>query len=303
MLTFDRKTLFMDSIQEIIRKNLSEKLKTEVVIKSNTPLSGGCINHASKLVTSAGTFFIKWNSNCAPDVFLREAESLKELAKPKNPFLKIPEVIACKEVNQTPGFIILEYLQPSSGLGFQKKLGRGLASIHLTTSERFGFYADNYCGSTLQNNSWNGNWVSFFGEQRLRHLLNLIKKSNGMDASILNLYEKLIDKLPELIPTDSVPSLIHGDLWSGNFMNTIHGPALIDPASYYADREMEMGIITLFGGFSQPFWDGYNEIFPLPSGWEERNKLYQLYHILNHYFIFGGSYGNQALTVVRRFVK
>jgi fructosamine-3-kinase len=112
----------------------------------------------------------------------------------------------------------------------------------------------------------------------------------------------LLAKLPALLPKESTPALIHGDLWSGNYMYTSKGTALIDPAVYYADREMEFAIITMFGGFSQTFFDAYNEINPLEPDWNERNLIYQLYHILNHYYLFGGGYLQQALSMVKRFV-
>ncbi|NQU87044.1 MAG: fructosamine kinase family protein [Mariniphaga sp.] len=292
----------MNSILEIVQKRLAEKLNLEIEIQSNSSLGGGCINHASKLVTSAGVFFLKWNNHCASDVFLREAESLKELRKEQNPYLKIPEVILYKKLDSTPGFLLLEYLEPSSGFDNDANMGRGLATIHLITSEKFGFSNDNYCGDTIQDNLWNINWIDFYGQQRLLHLVNLIKQERSLDSSSIKLYEKLYEKLPELIPEESTPALIHGDLWSGNYMLTSQGPALIDPASYYADREMEMGIMTMFGGFSQQFWSGYNEVYPLPNDWADRNKLYQLYHILNHYYIFGGGYGHQAISVARKYI-
>ncbi len=114
-------------------------------------------------------------------------------------------------------------------------------------------------------------------------------------------YEKLLQKIPQLLPLASEPALIHGDLWSGNYMITEKGPALIDPASYYADREMEMGIMTMFGGFSSRFYDAYNQVYPLLSDWRERNQLYQLYHVLNHYYLFGGGYQNQAIRIAQYF--
>jgi len=116
------------------------------------------------------------------------------------------------------------------------------------------------------------------------------------------IYDKLLNRISTLIPEESVPVLIHGDLWSGNYMISKNGPALIDPASYYADREMEFAIITMFGGFSRRFYDAYNEINPLPAGWKQRNSLYQLYHVLNHYYLFGGGYRAQALQIAKSYV-
>ena len=133
-------------------------------------------------------------------------------------------------------------------------------------------------------------------------MVDLIRMQGGYNSATIAVFEKLVNKLPELIPEGSKPALIHGDLWSGNYMYTSAGPALIDPAACYAGREMEMGIMTMFGGFSQRFWDAYNEEYPLPPDWRERNKLYQLYHILNHYYLFGGGYGQQAVSVARRYV-
>ena len=180
-------------------------------------------------------------------------------------------------------------------------LGRGLAEIHQYENDQFGFYHDNYCGSTIQDNSWNENWIDFFGNQRIGHLINLIKKSRGLEASEERTYDKLIQKLPELINHGPKPGLIHGDLWSGNYMYSGNGPAIIDPASCYADREFELSITNMFGGFSDTFWQAYQEAYPLPKGWQERNTLYMLYHYLNHYHLFGGYYGSQALQIAKKF--
>jgi fructosamine-3-kinase len=149
---------------------------------------------------------------------------------------------------------------------------------------------------------WKPDWMTFFTENRLGWMLKLIKEKRFLASSEQQLFEQLIEKLPEIIPADSVPSLIHGDLWSGNYMLTANGPALIDPAASFSDREMEFGMITLFGGFSQCFFDAYHEAFPLPVGWKQRNRLYQLYHILNHYFLFGGGYLQQAVQIARQYL-
>lgn len=283
--------------------HLSKKLGTSVVIQTNGPLGGGCINHASKIETNAGTFFLKWNRNCETDLFLREAESLEELRKAAASQLVVPEVFAVKEVDASPGFLVLEYLEPGYGSGnSDEKLGSGLAVIHQYSAEKFGFYNDNYCGSTPQKNSWTNSWTEFFSNNRMAFLLNLIQKERPLPAGEIKVYEQLLNKIPELVPKNAVPALIHGDLWSGNYMNTPGGPALIDPAAYYADREMEMGIMTLFGGFSQRFYSAYNEVYPLPPEWRERNRLYQLYHVLNHYYLFGGGYRSQALNIAKSYI-
>ncbi|MBW6535331.1 MAG: fructosamine kinase family protein [Mariniphaga sp.] len=294
---------FNTIILKEVESHLSKKFGEDVKIYTSDSLGGGCINHASKIETSAGTFFLKWNGNCMADMFLREAESLEELRKAAAGKLAVPEVFAAKEVGVSPGFLVLEYLEPGYDSGNSDQiLGRGLATIHQYSAEKFGFYHDNYCGSTPQDNSEKTNWAEFFRDNRLGFLLQLIQKERPLPEGEMQVYEQLLNKIPELIPTNSVPALIHGDLWSGNYMNTTSGPALIDPASYYADREMEMGIMTMFGGFSQRFYSAYNEVHPLPSEWPERNMLYQLYHILNHYYLFGGGYRSRALQIAKSYL-
>lgn len=292
-----------NQIHEEAEQMLTESLGQQVSIKSSGALGGGCINNASKLETNAGTFFLKWNAGGESDMFLREAEGLKELKIAARGNLIIPEVFAAKETDDSPGFLVLEHLETgSSSPGDDQVLGRGLAIIHKYSKEKFGFYNNNYCGSTPQNNSWTTNWIEFFRDNRLGRLLDLIQKNRPLSSSELSIFHKLLDKIPHLLPAESQPALIHGDLWSGNYMMTSKGPALIDPAAYYADREMEMGIMTMFGGFSQRFYDAYNEINPLPSHWKERNSLYQLYHVLNHYYLFGGGYGSQALRIAKSYI-
>lgn len=298
--------LFGGGIEQItkqVEQSLSEKLGEDVKVLSSGTLGGGCINNASKLETTKGNFFLKWNSDSEKNMFLREAESLQELRIAAKSELVVPEVFAAKEIDETPGFLVLEMLDsdsPSSDT--DEILGRGLATIHLHAAEKFGFHNNNYCGSTLQDNSWKKSWVEFFRDNRLRFLLNLIQQERPLSSSQTKVYDKLLEKIPVLIPDDSEPVLIHGDLWSGNYMLTSNGPALIDPASYYANREMEMGIMTMFGGFSQQFYSAYNEVNPLPAEWRDRNRLYQLYHVLNHYYLFGGGYGQQALSIARSYI-
>ena len=137
----------------------------------------------------------------------------------------------------------------------------------------------------------------------LTEAIRAIERERKLSASDRALYDRVIARLTELLPSTSTPSLIHGDLWSGNVMITTRGPALFDPACAYADRELEFGITTLFGGFSERFWSAYQEAWPLPAGWRERNPLYQLYHLLNHHLLFGGGYGAQALRIARAFVS
>lgn len=286
-----------------LEDRLSDALGQPVSIRHSGAIGGGCINHASKLQTNAGVFFLKWNASCATDIFLREAEGLRELKKASGGVLKIPDIICVGEIGEFPGFLIQEYLEPGySNSNDDEKLGMGLAHIHKFSNADFGFSNNNYCGDTIQNNSWKADWIEFYRENRLKYLISLIQMRYDLSYSVLDTFERLISKLEQLIPANTTPSIIHGDLWSGNYMITAQGPALIDPAVYYANREMEFGIITMFGGFSSRFFDAYNHVYALDSDWQDRNPLYQLYHILNHYFLFGGSYLSQAIRVAKRYL-
>ena len=290
-----------DGVLNEIVAFLSGKSGDKVQIVRTTPVGGGCIHHATKVETTSGSYFLKWNDVCAGDLFEREAESLLELKKAGAEDLVIPEVIHAGRAGEVPGFLLLEYLKPGHTRSQEEQLGRGLALLHRFSGETFGFYHDNYCGSTLQDNAWCSNWAEFFARQRIEKIVTQISSSRPLSSDQMKIFSRLVLRIPEILPVSVSPSLIHGDLWSGNYMMTERGPALIDPASYYADREMEMGIMTMFGGFSERFWAAYNEVYPLEKEWRYRNRLYQLYHILNHYLLFGGSYLLSAIDTAMYF--
>lgn len=293
----------MQSIENFISNILQKEIDPAIKVENKKTLAGGCINNAMHLRTNQGDFFLKYNQNCPPDLFLREAEGLQELARP-NSGLQIPEVIAATPLtDDAPAVLITNYLSTGGGGKNQdEQLGRGLAVIHQHSADQYGFYHDNYCGATQQNNDWNNDWINFFAEQRIDYLINLIEKERQISASERKTYDRLIDKLPDLLMHQVQPALVHGDLWSGNYMNTDKGPAIIDPACSYSDREFELAITNMFGGFSSAFWSAYQEAFPLQPGWKERNSLYMLYHYLNHYYLFGGYYGQQALQIAQKFI-
>lgn len=291
-----------DIIQLCIER-LADIYGLPVRLIGSKPVGGGCINHAVKVTSSQGDFFLKWNANGPADLFVKEAEGLNEMEKADNSFLIVPKVIWSKPTDDLPGLLLMEYLHPASSTpGFDERLGRGIAQLHRHIAPEFGFYHSNYCGTTLQDNTWNSNWPDFFAQQRILTLVNKIKTIRGLPASDQQIYARLVDKMPQLLDHPTIPSLIHGDLWSGNYMYTANGPALIDPACYYADREMELGMMQLFGGFSPTVWKSYQEAYPLPDGWQRRIQLYQLYHLLNHHLLFGGSYGQQAIGIAKMFL-
>jgi len=271
-------------------------------IKTVHPLGGGCINSACKLETNQGTLFLKWNSQGPSDLFIREAESLAEFQKSNNEYIIFPKPILSKQIDQNPGYLLTTYLKPGRSENDDEKLGRGLAQLHMVNSDQFGFHHNNYCGATLQNNEYKTDWISFYIENRIGFLISSISKTRLWSSQDQYVANQFLTRIPELLPKNATPSLIHGDLWSGNFMNTQVAPALIDPCACYCDREFEMGIMTMFGGFSQRVFDAYNEIYPLPKDWKERNLIYQLYHALNHYSLFGGHYKNHALEIMKHYL-
>ena len=290
------------AIIELCIEKLAGLNGSPVRLLGSSLVGGGCINHAMKIQTSVGDYFLKWNASAPVDLFLKEAEGLEEMRTSNNPYLLIPKVIWGKEADQLPGLLLMEYLPPASTtFGFDERLGRGIAQLHRKTASAYGFHHSNYCGTTLQDNTWTNSWPEFFAQLRIWALVQQIIATRGMLNGEQEIYEKLVDRMPKLLSHQTIPSLIHGDLWSGNYMYTSIGPALIDPACYYADREMELGMMKLFGGFSPAVWKAYQEEFPLPKYWEERIPIYQLYHLLNHYLLFGGSYRGQALEIAKRY--
>ena len=286
------------SVQAALRAALGDP---GLELQGLVSVGGGCINHAARAVTSGGEFFVKWNDQGPDDLFVREAAGLRELASAGSP-LVVPRVFgAWGRTLERPPMIIMEALRLGASADTEAALGRGLAALHRQKAARHGFAVVTYCGATPQDNTWTDSWLEFYRERRLAPLLRLIEERQGVDPAARRVYGSLLDRLDRWIPPDSVPSLLHGDLWGGNVLDTPDGPALVDPACAYGDREAELGMMTLFGGFGDAFWRSYEEAWPLPPEWRERNALYQLYHVLNHQYLFGGHYGAQALAIARRY--
>ena len=275
---------------EHIAKSFLQKYGVEIIIKSSNALGGACINNAITLETNKGPFFLKWNTKGPNDLFQREEESLNEFLKSKNEFIIFPKPLLSKHIDQLPGYLLTTYLEPGRCGSDDEKLGRGIARLHMVHNSEYGFVSSNYCGATIQNNKFNANWVKFYAENRIGHIIGLIQNTRGWSNGDFKISDRFIARLPALLSHKTQPSLIHGDLWSGNYLFTKLAPALIDPCACYCDREFELGIMTMFGGFSQKVYDAYNDEYPLPVDWKERNLIYQLYHILNHYLLFWRNY-------------
>jgi fructosamine-3-kinase len=274
--------------------------EADLVVLGLERVSGGCIHEAVRVRTDRGDFFAKWNARSPPDLFPSEAEGLRALRASASG-LVVPEVLAAAGPRQgRPGFIVMEYLAPGGGLD-ETALARGLAALHRVARDGFGFQVTTYCGPTPQDNRPAESWPEFYGQRRLRPLVRQLESAGRIGGGERRIVERVIDRLPALLAHGARASLIHGDLWSGNVLATARGAALVDPACAVCDPELEFGITTLFGGFSERFFAAYLEALPLPDGWRERNPLYQLYHLLNHHLIFGGHYGSEALAIARRF--
>lgn len=292
-------------VYSAIQRSIEDATGAEARIDSRSSASGGCINHAEVIELVDGRrFFIKTNSQCPADMFQREAQGLAALVGTRA--IRVPEVFGLGEQSGTL-FLILEVIESGQkSKSFFETLGEQLANMHRTSCERhaegYGWEDDNYLGSTVQKNSWCDKWLEFWKEHRLGFQFELARKNGHADSRFNSLADKLMDKLGGLLVCDEPPALIHGDLWNGNYMVGTDGePVLIDPAVYFADREAEFGMTTLFGGFDGRFYDAYNAAWPLADGSEDRIAVYRLYHLLNHLNLFGASYRQDCVSIMQRF--
>jgi fructosamine-3-kinase len=271
-------------------------------IESAAPVSGGDIHRSYHLHTQQGEFFLKTNHGHLSHLFETEANSLNALGKTLS--VRVPKVVATGLENDQ-AWLVLEYL-PLTSRGDDEQRGKDLALLHhqVNADKRFGWQEDNYIGHTLQPNTWSDDWVAFYGQQRLAHQLTLAQ-DHGASNSLVEQGQALIEALPKFFD-DYQPeaSPLHGDLWGGNSAFTTDGDAVFfDPASYYGDREADLAMTELFGGFSPEFYAGYNSVFPLDKGYATRKELYNLYHVLNHFNLFGGGYQQQAARMIQTLLK
>lgn len=283
-------------IEEILSSSVSEELR----IFSFNSISGGDINEAYRLETSREDYFIKVNSlERYPQMFSQEAQGLQLLQKAEG--LRIPNIIAQDHYDDT-SFLILELISSNNqNDNFWESFAKGLSEIHKKSNEYFGLESNNYIGSLKQYNEKKSDWISFFIEERLLRQVRLARDHQLADSALLSAFNRLFKVLNEIIPEET-PSLLHGDLWSGNFMIDDQGDAcLIDPAVYYGHREMDLAMTKLFGGFSDKFYEHYHSYFPLEKGWESRMDLFNLYPLLVHLNLFGSSYLRQIRAILRRY--
>lgn len=277
---------------------ISEATRRPFSARNAAAVGGGDINEAYRLDGADGSrYFLKLNEERLLPMFAAEAEGLETIAATQT--LRVPKPVAhgCAEGRS---YLVLEYLELDAH-GDAGRLGERLAALHRCTSDRFGFAADNFIGTTPQPNAWNAGWVDFWRERRLGFQLRLAAR-NGYGGALQDLGRKLLDALPAFFDGYAPqPSLLHGDLWGGNHAYTADGaPVVFDPAPYYGDREADLAMTELFGGYGPDFYAAYRAAWPSDAGYAARKPLYNLYHILNHANLFGGGYARQAETMMQR---
>jgi fructosamine-3-kinase len=260
-------------------------------------VSGGSINQAYALSDSEQTYFVKLSDASKVAMFEAEAMGLAEIYQTST--IRVPQLI-CWGTGSSYSYLVLEWIELGRGSHLSwEALGHQLAAMHQVTSETgFGWQQNNTIGATPQSNDWTSDWVEFFRNQRIRYQLQLAKRQGGHFPR----QDDLLAAIPKILSDcQPHPSLVHGDLWSGNAAFSQSGePVILDPAVYFGDREVDIAMSELFGGFPQTFYQAYNEAFPLNPGYPQRKTLYNLYHVLNHFNLFGGSYEAQANRMIEQ---
>ncbi len=288
-----------------IERAIKEYTGKDEVVTSTGGTSGGCINNGTEVLTDMGnSYFVKYNFSSPPDMFLCEKNGLEEMAKSNA--IRLPSVYGLGGGdNSVPRFIILEYIKSGRRASdFYEDFGRKYAQMHRYTSDKYGFYEDNYIGSTPQKNTYETNWVEFYRKHRLGFQIELARKKGLATPELNKKMDSLLDKLTQIIGgVDEPPAVLHGDLWGGNHMVGDDGHVvLIDPATYYGSREADLSMTEMFGSMPASFYNAYDNAYPLEKGYNQRKKIYQLYHYLNHLNLFGSGYLGSCLSILRQFV-
>ena len=259
-------------------------------------VGGGCINRAVRLDDGERRFFVKLNDAALLEMFEAETAGLEEITQSAT--LRAPRPV-CFGIADREAYLVLEYIHLGHR-GDSAQAGAQLAAMHRISNAYFGWRRDNHIGATPQPNRPTASWVDFWRDRRLGFQLELAT-ANGVGSKLQQRGERLLELLPALLDHAPQPSLLHGDLWGGNMAYDAQGvPVVFDPALYYGDREADLAMTELFGGFDRRFYAAYEESWPLDPGYGTRKTLYNLYHILNHFNLFGGGYGAQALGMIER---
>lgn len=261
-------------------------------------IGGGSINAAYRIDGSGDrAYFVKLGNLAAYEMYAAEAAGLQAMHQTST--IRVPQPI-CWGTSDSSAYVVMEFIELGrGGADSAAQLGQQLAAMHRCTRDRFGWERDNTIGSTPQRNDWSNDWLEFYRVHRLEFQLRLARR-NGYGGEWMQDAERLCDRLEAFFASyKPVASLLHGDLWSGNYGFDASGqPVIFDPATYYGDREADMAMTELFGGFPADFYRGYTRTYPLDSGYEQRRTLYNLYHLLNHLNLFGAGYMGQVQRAI-----
>lgn len=284
------------------------KIESEIgLIESTQQVAGGNINQAAKIRVGEKDYFVKWYPSASsgqarlyPGMFQAEATGFNILERTKT--VRVPNVIfACNEC------LVLEWMELATSHKLLatslKKLGQQLAKLHANTAKLFGLASNNFIGTLPQSNTPTQSWIDFYWGQRIKPQMEMARRRQRLTPELEDLLERLYDNLPNLIPDKPEASLLHGDLWGGNWSILENGnPIVFDPAVYCGHREMDIAMTELFGGFGKGFYEAYNAEWKLDAGYKERKQLYQLYPLMVHMNLFGGGYSNQVSAVIKQYL-
>lgn len=291
-------------IDEILLKQLSaalsEQLKVKIHINDAKSVHGGDINESFRIATNEGYFFVKMNdAKRFPEMFAQEYAGLLELRSAGA--LQAPKPLAYGSVGGR-AYLVQEFLTKGQAVtDFWDDFAVSLARQHRVTKPHFGNPGTNYLGTLKQYNTPYSNWAVFYAFNRLLPLIRMAYDQQIVDKQMVQQVESLCRQLPQLFPAEA-PALLHGDLWSGNFMVGANGKACVfDPAVYYGHREMDLAMTRLFGGFDTRFYYAYQAAYPLLPGWQQRIGICQLYPLLVHLILFGGNYYNSIREVLQSY--
>ena len=283
------------SLWSHITEQISEVTGRSFDLKGKLPRGGGCINETLVLEGRGDRYFLKLNSPDRVEMFEAERDGLQALAECGA--VRVPRPLVAGG-HAEASFLVMEYVD-MRGDDDPAVFGEQLARMHHCQADRFGWHRDNTIGSTPQHNEWSDDWIAFWREFRLGYQLNLAER-NGYGGSLVDAGQRLLESFPALFADHHPePSLLHGDLWGGNYAADERGqPLIFDPAVYYGDREADLAMTELFGGFPRRFYQVYEDHYPLDPGYDARKRLYNLYHVLNHLNMFGGGYAGQSERLI-----
>lgn len=282
----------------VMETSISEATGRPFRVKHERPAGGGCISQASVVTGADGRrFFVKWNSARLSEMFAAEAEGLAALADARA--IRVPGPV-CHGIDGERCYLVMELLE-LDGHPDPARFGEALARMHRHTAAHFGWHRNNTIGATPQINTWHDDWIVFWREQRLGYQAGLAQR-RGAGSSLVSAIHGLMDTLPAFFNGyRPVASVLHGDLWSGNWGADRDGnPVIYDPAVYFGDRETDLAMTELFGGPGSRFHDAYHATWPIDPGYRVRKDLYNLYHLLNHFNLFGGGYAGQSERLAKR---